>query len=79
MKEWKISTAYIDVTGGLAVEVPAFGEEEECVYPEWIECDGKVYEIDDEELLKEVLEHTERFVLREWRDNQYFYHYYLFR
>lgn len=79
MKEWKISTAYLDDAGALVVEVPTFGEE--CVvYPEWICANGKFYEIDEnEELLKEVLEHPERFVLREWRDNQYFYHYYLFK
>jgi len=75
---WAISTAYFDDTG-LVVEVPAFGEE--CVvYPGWI-CDGKFfYEIyENEELLQEVLEHPERFSLREWRDNQYHYHYYLFK
>lgn len=79
MKGWKISTAYLDDAGALVVEVPEWGDE--CVvYPEWIRVGSVFYEIDEnEELLKEVLEHPERFVLAEWRDNQYFYHYYLFK
>ena len=76
MKGWKIEAAYLDGAGALVVEVPAFGEE--CVvYPNWIECDGKVYGVDEK--LEEVLANPEHFVLREWRDNQYHYHYYLFR
>ena len=74
----KIGKVYFDETG-LVVEVPELGDE--CVvYPSWICENGKFYEIDEnEELLKEVLEHPEHFVLAEWRDNQYSYHYYLLR
>ena len=75
----KIGKVYFDDTGALVVEVPELGDE--CVvYPEWIRVDGVFYDIyEDKELLREVLEHPERFVLAEWRDNQYSYHYYLLR
>jgi len=75
----KIGKVYLDDTGALVVEVPELGDE--CVvYPSWVRVDGVFYDIyEDKELLREVLEHPERFVLAEWRDNQYSYHYYLFK
>ena len=74
----EIGKVYLDEMGNLVVEVPDLGDE--CVvYPNWIRVGNVFYDIREEELLREVLDHPERFVLAEWRDNQYSYHYYLFK
>ena len=74
----KIGKVYLDDTGALVVEVPELGDE--CVvYPLWIRVGNVFYDIHEEELVREVLNHPERFALAEWRDNQYSYHYYLFK